>query len=132
MRLRHVLWISCFAIVIRYITYAFVTNVFVLVVISFITGLFITVLIYCITRYIVSVIMPQLINRAQSIAYAFGTGIPKMLAGCVGGYMVKYLGVAKSFLICAFLVFISMMLVFICTRTMDSIEERMFEAKHKR
>lgn len=131
-RLRHVLWISCFAIVIRYITYAFVTNVFVLVVISFITGLFITVLIYCITKYIVAVIMPQLINRAQSIAYAFGTGIPKMLAGCVGGYMVKYLGVAKSFLICAFLVFISMMLVFICTRTMDSIEERMFEAKHKR
>ena len=131
-RLKYILAISCFIIAIRLLVYTFVTNTSVLVAVSFITGLFITVLIYCITRYIVAAISPGLVNRAQSLAYAFGTGIPKMLAGCVGGYMTKYFGVTNSFLICAVLVFMSFILTVTCKNVMDSIDEKVYASKFKK
>ena len=130
-RLKHILTLSLFVLIIRYIIYTFVTNVALLIVVSFVTGLFITVLIYCITRYIVMLIAPEFVNRAQSMAYAFGTGIPKVLAGCFGGYMTKFLGEVNSFLLCAGLIFLGLMLIFIFKRTIDSIDEKLFFQKTK-
>lgn len=127
--IRIIVSISSFAMVLRWIVFATVKNTVILISVSFVTGMFITVLTYCVTFYIVSAISPQLINRAQSLMYAVGTGIPKVLAGCIGGYMTKYLSEPASFIICAAISFTGMMLPIICKNTMRSIEERISRYK---
>lgn len=128
--MQRILLISSLAMVIRWIVFATVTNTAILIIVGFVTGLFITVITYCATFYIVTVIAPNLVNRAQSLLYAFGTGVPKMLAGCVGGYMTKYLSEPVSFIVCAVASCIGLLLPLICKNVMDSIDEKIIAAKY--
>lgn len=122
--MRTIVSFSCFVMVLRWLAFATVKNAAVLIGISFITGMFITVLTYCVTFYIVSVISHGLINRAQSLMYAVGTGITKVLAGCIGGYMTEYLSEPVSFIICAAISLLAMIVALVCKKTMDSIDEK--------
>ena len=122
--MKTIVTVSSLAILIRWVVFATVKDTALLIIISFVTGMFITVLTYCVTFYIVSAIAPQLANRAQSIMYAIGTGIPKMLAGCVGGYMTEYLGEPLSFSICALISLSGLLLGLIFSKTMSSIDEK--------
>ena len=127
--IREILFVSSLAMVIRWIVFATVTNAAVLIVVGFVTGLFITVITYCATFYIVTVIAPDYVNRAQSLLYAFGTGVPKMLAGCIGGYMTYYLSEPVSFVICAIISMIGLILPMICKNTAYSIDEKISLAR---
>lgn len=122
--MRSIVSVSAIAMMIRWIVFATVTNTTVLIAVSFVTGLFITVLTYCVTFYIVSIISPGLVNRAQSLMYAFGTGIPKVIAACVGGYMTEYLTEPVSFLICALVSATCLLFAIVFKKTMDSIDEK--------
>ena len=123
--MRTIVSFSCFAMMIRWIVFAVIKNTAVLIAVSFITGMFITVLTYCVTFYIVLAISPKLINRAQSLMYAIGTGVPKVLAGCVGGYMTKYLSEPASFTICAVISLAAMILALSSKKIMMSIDEKL-------
>ena len=129
-RMKKILIISSLAMIIRWIVFATVTNTVVLIAVSFVTGLFITVLTYCATFYVITVVAPQLVNRAQSLIYAIGTGVPKVLAGCIGGYMTQYLSEPVSFVICAVISTVGLLLPLICKNVMDSIDEKLIAAKY--
>ncbi len=128
-RMRDIILISSLAMFLRWIVFATVKNTVILIGVSFITGMFITILTYCVTFYIVTVIAPQLINRAQSLMYAIGTGVPKVLAGCIGGYMTEYMSEPVSFVLCAIISLTGAALAIMCTNTMNSIDERLSRYK---
>lgn len=127
--LRTIVSVSSLAMMIRWVVFATVKNTVVLIGVSFVTGLFITVLTYCVTFYIVSTISAGLVNRAQSLMYAVGTGIPKMLAACIGGYMTEYLTEPVAFAICAVISFSGLVLGLGFKKTMWSIDEKL--RKHR-
>ncbi len=122
--IRNILIITGITLILRFLVFSFVTNIVVLIIVCFVTGLFITVNIYCVTIYITKAIAPGMINRAQNMAYAIGTGIPKMLAGCIGGYMTKFLGEKVSFVLCAALCFAALVATLLSKKTMENIDKK--------
>lgn len=97
---------------VRYMALALITNVPVLLVIGLFTGLSVTVFTYCASYYITKFIPPHIKASANSMLYALGNGIPRALAGIIGGYMTANLGYTVSMLICGILSIITLVLFF--------------------
>ena len=67
------------------------------------TGLATTVYTYCGSVYITRHVAPENKASANSLMYALANGIPKVLAGVLGGIMTTAIGYTASMLICGLL-----------------------------
>ena len=101
--IKKLLGISTILIILRYFGLALLTNVPMLLGLGVITGLATTVYTYCCSVYITRRVAPENKASANSLMYALANGIPKVLAGVLGGIMTTAIGYTASMLICAVL-----------------------------
>ena len=99
--IRKLMLFSFILSILRYVGLAFLTNIPTLLVLGFVTGFAITVFTYCTSVYINKYIAPENKASANSLMYALGNGIPRVLAAALGGFMTQYLGYTVSVVVCA-------------------------------
>ena len=87
-----ILGISLGAMALRFFLVVTVADTLPLFIVGFFTGLFITVVNYCMTLYIMRAVEPRFLSLTQNMSYALSWGIPRVLAGVVGGYLCTALG----------------------------------------
>ena len=97
------LFVNLVLVVVRYAGLAFLTNVPLLLALGLITGFATTVFTYCGSVYVTRYVAPESRASANSLMYALGNGIPKVLAGVLGGVMTVSLGYTVSMIICTLL-----------------------------
>ena len=97
------LFINLVLVVVRYAGLAFLTNVPLLLALGLVTGFATTVFTYCGSVYVTRYVAPESRASANSLMYALGNGIPKVLAGVLGGVMTVSLGYTVSMIICTLL-----------------------------
>ena len=97
------LFVNLVLVVVRYAGLAFLTNVPLLLALGLITGFATTVFTYCGSVYVTRYVAPESRASANSLMYALGNGIPKVLAGVLGGVMTVSLGYTASMVICTLL-----------------------------
>lgn len=108
--IRKLMLISFLLSVLRYAVLAFVTNVAALLAFGFITGFAVTVFTYCTSVYINKYIAPENKASANSLMYALGNGIPRVLAAALGGVMTQFLGYVSSMIACTVLCAVSVVI----------------------
>ncbi len=101
--IRKLMLVSFLLSTLRYLALAFITNIPALLAVGFATGFAVTVFTYCTSVYINNYIAPENKASANSLMYALGNGIPRVLAAAVGGYMTQYLGYVASMVVCTVL-----------------------------
>ena len=101
--IKKLLFISSVLLVVRYFGLALLTNVPLLLGVGMLTGLATTVYTYCCSVYITRHVAPENKASANSLMYALANGIPKVLAGVIGGVMTTAIGYTASMLICGML-----------------------------
>ena len=79
--IRGMLFVNLVLVVVRYAGLAFLTNVPLLLALGLITGFATTVFTYCGSVYVTRYVAPESRASANSLMYALGNGIPKVLAG---------------------------------------------------
>ncbi len=87
-----VLGVSLGAMALRFFLLVAVADMLPLFLVGFFTGLFVTVVNYCMTLYIMRAVEPRFLSLTQNLSYAVGWGIPRVLAGALGGYLCSALG----------------------------------------
>ncbi|MBE6612248.1 MAG: MFS transporter [Ruminococcaceae bacterium] len=103
---------SAVLVTLRYAGLALLTSVPVLLFIGLLTGFATTVFTYCGSVYINAHVAPENKASANSLMYALGNGIPKVLAGVLGGIMTTGLGYTPSMLICCALCALTVVIYF--------------------
>ena len=98
--IKTVLLLSILLNIIRYAAFAVVTDAPLILLIALVTGFVVTVFTYCGSVYINKHVAPENKASANNLMYALGNGIPKVLAGIIGGSMNAALGYTPSMLIC--------------------------------
>lgn len=98
--MKFLLLFSIISTILRYLGLALLTNVPALLVLGCVTGLAVTIFTYCASYYIGKYVSPDVKASANSLLYALGNGIPKVLAGVLGGFMTASIGYTSSMLIC--------------------------------
>lgn len=101
--IKKLLGICAGLLIIRYFGLALLTNVPLLLGVGVLTGLATTVYTYCGSVYITRHVAPENKASANSLMYALANGIPKVLAGVLGGIMTTAIGCTASMLICGLL-----------------------------
>ncbi|MCL2518382.1 MAG: MFS transporter [Oscillospiraceae bacterium] len=99
--IRKLLLFSIILSILRYVALALIANAPLLLTSGMITGVSVTVFTYCGSMYILSNMQPEIIASSQTIMYAVGSSVPRVLAGVLGGVMTSAIGVKNSLLICA-------------------------------
>lgn len=99
--IKRLLFISLGLVTIRYAALAFLTNAPLLLIVGFSTGVATTIFTYCGSVYINNYIEPESKASANSLMYALGNGVPKVLAGVLGGQMTVAFGFVPSMCVCA-------------------------------
>ena len=89
--------------VLRYAGLAFLTSTPALLALAFVTGFAVTVFTYCTSVYINQCVAPENKASANSLMYALGNGIPRVLSAALGGIMTQYLGYVFSTVLCTVL-----------------------------
>ena len=72
-----------------------------ILVIGLLTGFLSVALLYSVNYYVNRSIEPSLRASAQTLVYAVGVGIPRMLSGIIGGVMTETIGTSYSLIVCA-------------------------------
>lgn len=116
MGIKKLLLLSLGLVTLRYVGLAFLTNVPLLLAVGLLTGFATTVFTYCGSVYINNHVAPESKASANSLMYALGNGVPKVLAGVLGGRMTVALGYTASMVICALLCAASLLIFFISQR----------------
>ena len=101
--LKKLMLISFVLVVARYAGLATLTNIPALLALGLITGFATTVFTYCASVYINKYIAPENKASANSMLYALGNGIPRVLAGVLGGTMTEFMGYKLSMIVCTVL-----------------------------
>ena len=101
--IKKLLGICAGLLIIRYFGLALLTNVPLLLGVGVLTGLATTVYTYCGSVYITRHVAPENKASANSLMYALANGIPKVLAGVLGGIMTTAIGYTASMIICGLL-----------------------------
>ena len=101
--MRRLLGISLLLCTIRYAGLALIQNAPLLLALGFITGVATTVFTYCGSYYITKCIPPESKASANQLMYALGNGLPKVLAGVIGGKMTAAFGCVRSLVLCSVL-----------------------------
>ena len=109
--------------VLRYLGLALSTNAPLILTTGLITGFSITVLTYCASVYIIENIQPEVKASAQTLMYAVAGGIPRVLAGFLGGVMTDIFGVKNTMFIMTALCS-TMFIMYLRYLKLDSIQNR--------
>ena len=117
MGMKKLLLVSLALVTLRYAALAFLTNVPIMLIVGFVTGSATTIFTYCGSVYINTNIPPESKASANSLMYALGNGIPKVLAGVLGGQMTTIFGFTVSMIICTALCAGGLICFFITQRT---------------
>ncbi|MCI8387828.1 MAG: MFS transporter [Clostridiales bacterium] len=115
--IRSLLLISLVLVTLRYAGLAFLTNVPLLLLVGLVTGFAVTVFTYCGSVYITEHVAPESKASANSLMYALGNGIPKVLAGVLGGRMTMSFGYTVSMVICTLLCAMTLVVFFISQKS---------------
>jgi len=99
--LRTLLIVSVIFSVARYAVLAFTHGGTMLLVVSVLTGGWVTVVMYCAVYYIHLVAPPELHATGMSVNLAIGSALPQVMAGQIGGLLVRSFGFQASELFCA-------------------------------
>ncbi len=99
--LKKLLGISLALCTLRYAALAMLTSVPLIYLFGFITGSATTIFTYCGSVYITRHVAPESKASANSLMYALGNGVPKVLAGVIGGKLTVALGCTSVMWICA-------------------------------
>ncbi|MBQ8510265.1 MAG: MFS transporter [Clostridia bacterium] len=110
--MKKLLLLSLILVTLRYAGLAFLTNVPLLLIVGLLTGFATTVFTYCGSVYINSDVAPESKASANSLMYALGNGIPKVMAGVLGGVMTEGIGYTASMVICTLLCAAALVLFF--------------------
>jgi PPP family 3-phenylpropionic acid transporter len=110
--IKRLLFISLILVTLRYAGLAFLTSVPALLMVGLVTGFATTVFTYSGSVYITKHIAPESKASANSLMYALGNGIPKVLAGVLGGKMTVALGYTNTMVICTLLCAASLVIYF--------------------
>lgn len=100
---------SLLVMTLRFVGLLLLSDMTAVFVMGFVTGSFVTIINYCMTAYIMQNIAPEFLSLTQNISYSFSWGIPRVLAGLAGGYMMTYLGFSGVMIICAVLLALSLL-----------------------
>lgn len=109
---KKLMWISLVLTAGRYIMLGLFTSPSLLLFAGVITGVSISSSQYCSSVYITENIPGELQASAQTLMCALPAGVPKILAGILGGVMTQTIGTRASLLICSALGFIAMAVYF--------------------
>jgi len=109
--------------VLRYFGLAVFTNAPLILTTGLITGFSITVLTYCASVYIIENIQPEVKASAQTFMYAVAGGIPRVLAGFLGGVMTDAFGVRNTMFIMSALC-ATMVIMYLIYLKQDSVRDR--------
>jgi len=118
--IKKLLGICAGLLIIRYFGLALLTNVPLLLGVGVLTGLATTVYTYCGSVYITRHVAPENKASANSLMYALANGIPKVLAGVLGGIMTTAIGYTASMLICGLLGVLALV-IFIAAFAKDQV-----------
>lgn len=113
--MKRLLGLSLILCTVRYAGLALITNAPVLLLIGFITGVATTIFTYCGSYYITKNVPDESKASANQLMYALGNGVPKVLAGVLGGKMTESIGCVPSLMLCSGLCLIAL-IVFVFTR----------------
>lgn len=122
--LKAIVLVSVVATMVRCFAFSVVTSIWWLFAIGVVTGLFITILTYCVTVYVSYTVSPLSVGTVQTASYAFAMGVPRILAGSVGGYMTEYLGFKASCGVCCAIMAVSLIIVLINSKTLKEASEK--------
>lgn len=89
--------------VVRYFALAAVTGDFAVLAVGLVTGVSVSTFTYCCAVHINENMPAGITATAQTVVYALGVGLPKVLAGIGGGYMTRYFGTGMSLVFCGIL-----------------------------
>ncbi len=89
------------ATAVRYLLLSMFTHLTAILVIGLVTGFLSVSLLYSVNYYVNRSIEPSLRASAQTLVYAVGVGIPRMLSGLIGGVMTETIGTNYSLAVCA-------------------------------
>lgn len=117
--MKRLLGLSLILCTVRYIGLAFITNAPILLFLGFITGVATTIFTYCGSYYITQNVAPESKASANQLMYALGNGVPKVLAGVIGGSMTAYLGCVYSLVLCSALCLFALIIFFFTRRRFE-------------
>ncbi len=92
-------WILALTAV-RYLLLAIFTQFTGIMLIGLLTGYLSVSLLYSVNYYVNKSIDPQFRASAQTLVYALGLGVPRMLSGLIGGVMTEKIGTSFSLAVC--------------------------------
>lgn len=110
--MKRLLGLSLILCTIRYAGLAFFTNAPLILILGFVTGVATTIFTYCGSYYITKSIPDESKASANQLMYALGNGVPKVLAGVLGGQMTASIGCVSSLVLCSCLCFIALIVFF--------------------
>lgn len=113
--IKRLLGLSLILCTLRYTGLAFIANAPLLLILGFCTGVATTIFTYCGSYYITQNVAPESKASANQLMYALGNGVPKVLAGVIGGKMTASIGCVNSLVLCSALCLCAF-LVFLLTR----------------
>ena len=99
--MRKLLGISLVLCAVRYAGLAFITSAPVLLGLGFLTGVATTIFTYCGSYYITKSIPDESKASANQLMYALGNGVPKVLAGVIGGKLTAAIGCVTTLVLCS-------------------------------
>lgn len=99
--------------VVRYLLLALFTNHISILVIGLLTGALSVSLLYTVQFFVNKTINPQLKASAQTLVYAVGLGVPRMLSSAIGGFLTSAIGTNYALMICSAVVIIGLGIYFI-------------------
>ena len=111
--MKKILPIVSIGTVVRYFLLAISKDFIGILSIAAFTGMFNVVLLYSIQFFVIEIIHPALRARAQTLVYAVGISVPRMLAGVLGARMTESLGTSASLSICALTTLLGPMLTLV-------------------
>jgi PPP family 3-phenylpropionic acid transporter len=96
--------------IVRYVLLALFTNFAGILIIGFITGAASVSLLYSVNFYVNKNVEPSLKASAQTMVYAIGVGVPRMLSSLIGGFMTESIGTNFSMIISSLVVVIGLVI----------------------
>ncbi len=106
-------WVAA-ATAVRYLLLSIVTQFTGILLIGILTGFLSASLLYSVNYYVNKSIAPSLRASAQTLVYALGLGVPRMLSGLIGGVMTEAWGTNVSLAVCAVVAGSGLLIYFLC------------------
>ena len=99
--IKKILPIVLIGTVARYLLLGTFKGFFGILAIAALTGMFSVALLYTIQFFVIQTAHPALRARTQTLVYAIGVSVPRMLSGVIGAKMTEAIGTAASMSVCA-------------------------------